>query len=224
MTTLNGKHIVNIKNSEGEEVPYELIIIPEKAKRPTVAVHGAEANADRFVAANDTVKRGQAEQASSKATLLKVARQVRDAATASDSDIPETVRFATDNGRSVTVTAKYKGAKLDTDLYKKLKVALTAEDFNKIVEESVSLKIDLGKKTPKHIARVCKKALENIVTCEEVVTYKANSGMEIFKLVEELLDSAGEDVDLVEALTALRAELQPGFDTAVSTKIPTAKY
>jgi len=66
---LKGKHIVDIENSEQEAIDYSLIMVPEKAKRPTVAVHGAEVDADAFVAAADQAKQADAVQKGKKETV-----------------------------------------------------------------------------------------------------------------------------------------------------------
>jgi len=139
-----------------------------------------------------------------------------------DVDVPETIRFATKNGRSVTSTAKYNGVKIDTDMYTNLRNAIP-KNLEEIVTENVSLVIDLRGKNPKLLARKCAKALKGIADCEETISYKTNSGIDVYRLVEELLNSAGDDIEMVEALTELRKVIQPTFSVAVSTKTAVPK-
>jgi hypothetical protein len=222
---ISGKQTVTIKNSEGNTNAFELVLIPETGKRPTVAVHGVETASDVFINAADQVKKAQAEQGGKKEVLIKVAGEIRKHAESGGFDIPDTVRYNTNNGRSVVTTAKYNGVVIDDKLYAALRTSVGKDDLEELITEKVDISIDLSKaKSTKRLVRRCIKALEGIVNCEEKITYKTNSGVEMYRKVEELLNAAGEDLDLIESLTALRTAMAPGFGVTVSTKIATSKH
>lgn len=223
MNNLQGVHEITILNSDEEEIEYKITSISEKGKRPTISIHGLEDEADLFILLDDTAKKAAAEQGGKRELLIATTKEIRDLALSEDTDVPESVRYASKNGRSVVVTAKYLSRKLDDNTGIELKALLKAKEYEEVIQEQLTIKFPKDLKITQKLIRQCKTALKDIVDCEIEHTYKTKSGFETYQKVEEILDTAGEDVELIEALRPVRAEMAPSFDVKTSTKAALSK-
>jgi len=215
---MDGTYEINITTSTGDSRDFDVTIIAEKAKRPTVSVHGVQKDADEFVELDDQYKSAREEQEGKKKLLVMVAQEIRDEASSEGADIPEVVRFATENGRSVAVSAKYLSKKLTPNTSNELKALLRKKDYEAIVQESVSLTFPKDVLLTKKLLKQCKDALKDIIDVEIEHVFKTTSGVDTYKHVEEILDTAGDDSELVEAMTQLRKDMEPSFEAKVSSK------